>query len=249
MTGIGVLGLVILLFLILLLVGLSFLERRHPARFRRVRSFEELGKAVERSVETGERVHLSLGTGSLIGAELAPGLAGLTLLDRVASATSMSDMPVVVTTGDGALGILAQDTLRSAYQRVGEPRRYEAMAGRVIGLTPFSYAAALPPVLSSEDVSVHLLLGSFGTEGPLAAHFGDRQEAFVFGGTDDVPSQALLYATTDDPLIGEEVFATGAYLDVGPLHSASLRAQDLLRAAIVLAIIIGTLVVTFGGGP
>ncbi len=245
----GILGLIILLVLVALQIGFSYLERRRPTKFRRVKSFEELGKAVERSVEAGERVHLSLGTGSLMGAESAPGLAGLTLLDRVASATTMSDMPVVVTTGDGAMGILAQDTLRSAYQRVGEPRRYEAGAGRVLGLTPFSYASTLSHLLATEDVSVHLLLGSFGAEGALAAHFGDRQEAFVFGGTDDVPSQALLYVTTDDPLIGEEVFAAGAYLDVGTLHRASLRTQDLLRAVIVLVIIIGTLVVTIGGSP
>jgi hypothetical protein len=213
-----------------------------------MKGFEELGKAVESSVESGERVHLSVGTGSLIGAESAPGLAGLALLDRVASATTMSDKPVVVSTGDGALAILAQDTLRSAYQRAGESRRFDAMAGRVIGLTPFSYAAALPLLVETEDISVHLLLGSFGAEGALSAHFGERKQAFVFGGTDDVPSQALLYATTDEPLIGEEVFAAGAYLNIGRLHRASLRAQDLLRWAIVIAIAAGTLFITLGGG-
>lgn len=249
MTAIGILGLTILLVFASLLIVYSFLDRQRPMEFRRMRGLEELGKAVERSVESGERVHLSLGTGSMIGAESAPGLAGLDLLARVASATTMSDMPVVVTTGDGALGILAQDTLRSAYQRVGEPRRYEATAARVLGLTPFSYAAGLPPVLATEDVSVHLLLGSFGAEGALAAHFGERQQAFVLGGTDDVPSQALLYATTDYPLIGEEVFAAGAYLNSGPLHRASLRTQDLLRMAIALAIVAGTVFLTLGGGP
>jgi hypothetical protein len=246
-TGIDIMGMIILVFFATLLILFVFLERRWPVRLRRMRSIEELGKALERSVEAGERVHLSLGTGSLIGAESAPGLAGLAILGRVALATTMSDKPVVVTTGDGALGILAQDSLRSAYQRAGEPRRYEATEGRVLGLTPFSYAAGLPPVLATEDVSVHVLLGSFGAEGALAAHFGKRQQAFVFGGTDDVPSQALLYATTDHPLIGEEVFAAGAYLNTGPLHRSSLRAQDMLRTVIILAIVVGTLLLTLGG--
>ncbi len=246
MTGIGFIGLNILIVFAILQVALRFVEARIPLKLRSMKAFERLGKAIERSVEAGERVHLSLGTGSLIGAESAPGLAGLALLRRVASATTMSDKPVVVTAGDGAMTILAQDTLRSAYQQAGRPRQYEATSGRVLGLTPFSYVAGLPAVLDSEEVSAHVLLGSFGAEGALAAHFGNRQEAFVLGGTDDVPSQALLYATTDYPLIGEEAFAAGAYLDINPSHIASLRAQDLIRVVIIVGILIGTVMVTIG---
>jgi hypothetical protein len=246
MTGIGFIGLNILIVFAILQIALRFVEARIPLKLRRMKAFEKLGSAVERSVEAGERVHLSLGTGSLIGAESAPGLAGLALLRRVASATTMSDKPVVVSAGDGAMAILAQDTLRSAYQQAGQPRQFAAASGRVLGLTPFSYAAGLPPVLASEDVSVHLLLGSFGAEGALAAHFGNRQQAFVLGGTDDVPSQALLYATTDHPLIGEEAFAAGAYLDIGPFHIASLRAQDVLRMVIIVGILVGTVLMTIG---
>jgi hypothetical protein len=246
--AIDILGFFILIIFCILVVIFSLVSSRLPIDLRPMKEFDALRKAVERSVEASERVHLSLGTGSLIGAESAPGLAGLALLSQVASATRMSDKPVVVTAGDGAMAILAQDSLRSAYQRAGEPRRYEATAGRVLGLTPFSYTVGLPPVLTTGQVSVHLLLGSFGTEGALAAHFGDRQQAFVLGGTDDVPSQALLFATAKHQLIGEEIFATGAYLSVGPMYRASLHAQDLLRALIVLAVLAGSLWLTLGGG-
>jgi hypothetical protein len=242
------LGFAVLILFFVLVVVLSLIKRRLPIELRPMKEFDALRNAVERSVEAGERVHLSLGTGSLIGAESAPGLAGLALLNQVASATRMSDKPVVVTAGDGAMAILAQDSLRSAYQRAGETRRYEATAGRVLGLTPFSYTVGLPTVLETEQVSVHLLLGSFGTEGALAAHFGERQQVFVLGGTDDVPSQALLFTTAKNQLIGEEIFATGAYLSVGPMYRASLHAQDLLRALIVVAVLVGSLWLTLGGG-
>jgi hypothetical protein len=68
----------------------------------------------------------------------------------------------------------------------------------------------------------------------------------VIAGTDDVQSQALFFATAEHPLIGEEVFATGAYLEVGGLHPASLRTQDALRWAIIALILGGTLLSTFG---
>ena len=238
-------GLILLAF-IALLVFFAILNRRWPPTFRRLPGFEALGRAIERAVEAGERVHLSLGTGSVIGQESAPALAGLAMLTRVASLTSMSDRPPVVTAGDGAMTVLAQDTLRTVYQRVGAKDRYQPIAGRMLGPTPFSYVATLPSLLSTEGVSVHILAGSFGVEGALAADFGERRNAFVIAGTDDVQSQALLYATAEHPLIGEEVFAGGAYLNVGALHRASLRAQDIMRIVVVAAIIIGTVLRTLG---
>jgi hypothetical protein len=47
-------------------------------------------------------------------------------------------------------------------------------------------------------------------------------------------------------MIGEELFASGAYLEVNDFHRASLRAQDVLRLILVALIILGTLLRTFG---
>jgi hypothetical protein len=238
------LGLIVLLVFAGLILLYAATGRRWPAVFRPLAGFETLGRSIERAVEAGERVHLSLGTGSVTGRDCAPALAGLAVLSRVAAATTMSDKPAVVTAGDGALAILAQDTLRGVYAKVGAREAYEPTAARMLGPTPFSYVASLPTTIASEDVSVHLLIGSFGAEGALAAAFGERQGAFVLAGTDDIPSQALLYATAEHPLIGEEVFAGGAYLNVGELHRASLRTQDIVRAVIVGGVVMGTLVRT-----
>jgi hypothetical protein len=43
-------------------------------------------------------------------------------------------------------------------------------------------------------------------------------------------------------LIGEDMFATGAYLGNKPLHRASLQAQDVLRILIVGAILAGPII-------
>jgi len=66
------------------------------------------------------------------------------------------------------------------------------------------------------------------------------------GRTQDVQSQALLYATAENPLIGEDVFAGGAYLNAGLFHRGSLRAQDLVRVLIVAGVLIATLLKTLG---
>lgn len=239
MSAEGLQGLLALAAFVGLMIGFALANRRWPVTLRRLPAFEQLGRAIERAVEAGERVHLSLGTGSVIGPESAPALAGLAVLTRIARATSMSDRPVVVTAGDGAIAILARDTLRTTYEQVGAGELYEPTSGRLLGPTPFSYAAGLPSVLRNEQVAVHMLNGSFGFEAGLAADFGERERNFVIAGTDDVQSQALLYAVAQHPLIGEEVFAGPAYLEAGTLHKASLRAQDALRFILLVLIVVG----------
>lgn len=242
-------GLATLVLFIVSMLLYASVGSRWPVVFRRLRGLDALGEAAEKAVEDGTRVHLSLGTGSVIGADSAPALAGLATLSKIARTTSMSDNPVVATAGDGAMALLAQDTLRTAYEEAGARGRYEPISGRLLGPSPFSYVATLPTVIDTEEVSVHLMSGAFGAEGGLAADFGEREGAFVLAGTDDVQSQALLYATARYPLIGEEVFATGAYLDVGGLHPASLRTQDAVRFLVVGAIVVGTVLRTMGLWP
>jgi hypothetical protein len=246
MTALGLFGLIALVMFLVSMLFYAGIGQRWPVVLRPLEGLDALGEAIERAVEDGKRVHLSLGTGSVIGSDSAPALAGLATLSHIAETTSMSDRPVVATAGDGAMALLAQDTLRTAYAQAGASGRYEPTSGRLLGPSPFSYIATLPTMLDTEEVSVHLLTGSFGVEGGLAADFGERQNALVLAGTDDVQSQALLYVTSQYPLIGEEVFATGAYLGISRMHRASLRAQDVIRFLLVAAILLGTVLRTLG---
>lgn len=242
------LGIGILVGFAVLLIVRTGTERRWPTTLRALPAFDELRRAIERAVEAGQRVHLSLGTGTLIGGDSGPALAGLTALSQTAELTLESDRPVVASSGDGAVAAASQDALRGTLGRLGAPDRFRWTRGRMLGPTPFSYVATLPGLLESERVSVHVLLGHFGPEGALAADMGARQRAFVLAGTDAVPTQALFYATADQPLIGEEAFAAGAYLGAGGMQRASLRVQDLLRLILIIVIVVGTVLRTFGVG-
>jgi hypothetical protein len=146
---------------------------------------------------------------------------------------SESDHPPLATAGDGLLGILAQDTLRSSYDALNLSTNYEQSLGRVTGLTPFSYGAGTMPLIFDEDVSTNLLIGSFGVEAALIASAGERSQTHTLAGTDNLPGQAILYAAAHEPLIGEEMYAGGAYLGDKPMHIASLHAQDVVRWVVI----------------
>lgn len=233
--------------LALLLLFLIF-SRENPKRtFRWIKAFRELHHTLELSVEDGSRLHVSLGRGGVLGPESAAAFAGLTLLRQVAEVAADSDQAPVATTGDGVLLLLAQDTLRHTYRRLNILDQYHLRLARATGLTPFSYAAGSLPLIHERFVSASALTGSFGSEAGLITAASQQTGAFTLGSSNTLAGQALLYAAAQQPLLGEELYATGAYMDAGPAHRASLRTQDALRWIIVLLLILTAVVPLFAG--
>jgi hypothetical protein len=232
-------ALVIVVIAALLLVAFTFLRRRTPAVLRHIAAFERLNHAIGLAVENGTRLHISLGRGNLFTARGASAFAGLAMLRRLAESTSVSDRPPIVTSGDASLSILSQDTLQAGYKAAGAEEQYRASTGRLTGLTPFSYAAGTIPVTRDENVSANVVLGDFGAEAALLAEAADRENTHLIAASDNLSAQSVFYVAAQDPLIGEELFAAGAYVGAGPSHEASLQVQDVLRWLIIVAILIG----------
>lgn len=234
MLALGVLILAAILF-----VAFAVWRRRSPAAFRVIEAYERLNRSVGLAVENGTRLHISLGRGSLFTARGGSALAGLAMLRRLAQRTSVSDRPPVATSGNASLAILSQDTLQSGYRAAGAEEQYRFSTGRLTGLTPFSYAAGALPVIHDENVSANVILGDLGSEAALLAEASDRQNASLIAASDNLSAQSVFFAASQEPLIGEELFAAGAYVGAGPSHDASLNVQDILRWLIILAILVG----------
>ncbi len=234
LIGLGLVG-----FSAILLLALSLIKRKSPPKWRVIPALTMLSRAVDLSVEDGTRLFVSLGRASLLTSRGAAPLAGLGLLRRIAERTSLSDRPPVAVGGEASLALLAQDTLQAGYQSMGAGDLYQPVSGRLSGMTPFSAAAGAMPIILDENVSASILVGDFGVEAALLADIAERQNAFLLGASTDIASQAALFVSAQEPLIGEELFAVGAYLDSGASHSASLTVQDVLRWLIILALLAG----------
>jgi hypothetical protein len=231
--------LAIIIFSAFLLLVITLWKRKSPAKLREIPALTQLYRTLGLSVEDGTRLHISLGHGGLLDARGGSALAGLAILRRIAERTSVSDMPSVASAGDPMLGLLAQDTLQAGYQAANVEELYVSTTGRVTGLSPFGYAAGAMNISQNENVSTNIMIGHFGAEAALLTEASDRENVSVIGASDDLVGQAVLFANTQDALIGEELFATGAYLGAGPTHIASLTVQDILRWLVVLVLLGG----------
>jgi hypothetical protein len=229
-----------------LLIIITAWKRRHPAKLREIPALMRLYRSIGLSVEDGTRLHISLGSGGLLSARGGSAFAGLAALRHISEKTSVSDMPPVASAGDPVLGLLTQATLQAGYQAAGVDELYVPTSGRITGMSPFGFAAGAMPITSNENVSANILLGHFGAEAALIADASDRENVVLIGASDDLVGQSVLFASSQEPLIGEELFASGAYIGAFASHAASLTVQDVFRWLIVLGLLAGSFLKFFG---
>ncbi len=214
---------------------------RESSSLRVIQAFERLHKAVGHAIEQGSRLHISLGKSSLLEPTNPSALVGLTALKQVSSLSHASDRPPFATSGNGGLTILSQDTERAVFRTSGALEFYNPDRGRLTGPTPFSYIVGAMPLVDSENITAHILVGNFGPEVIFLTESAETESAFTFAASDSLPAQAALYASASEPLIGEELFAIPAYLESGHIYKASLQTQDILRWAVIAVMLGGAL--------
>jgi len=243
----GILGLIFIgLFLIVMILWVVFDRKGMHGKLREISAFAKLNHEIGLAVEAGQRLHLSLGYGGVLGWHSGSAFVGLNILKRIAQIASIADKPPIATSGESIEAILSQDTLHASYQLSGQEHQYSHLDGQVCGLTPFSFTVGMIPVIYDQNVSTHILSGSFGGEVAVISEAIHRNNSTTVAGSDSLTAQAILYSFTDQLLIGEELYASGAYLQAGGFHTASVKTQDIFRWIIVFIIGIGSILKLVG---
>ena len=231
-----------------LVILLSIRQKRQTraTTFRRIAAISKFKRAVAMSVEDGTRIHVSLGNASLTQPASASAFISLATLHRIGQLSSTSDFPPVATSGDGALAILSQDTLHQVARETHTLELYNPDQGQLAGITPMSNMSGALRLVSDPEVKTNVLIGNFGSEAGFLSTASQENGDFTLAASDSLPAQAVFYATVEQPLIGEELFAVPAYLQPTPMHSASLQVQDILRGLVILTILCGSILKLLG---
>jgi hypothetical protein len=239
----------LLLFLVLFLVYLLRSQQSgkggaQARRFnlRRIAGYEATTEGLALSAETGRAVHVSPGTGG-VGAQgiaTASTLAGLSVVESMARVSAITGAPVQATTNDAIAYALTDNAIRRGYRRAGWSLASEG--GEVRFLThadPLAYVAGAAEVIQEQKVSSAVAVGSFGPEVLFLTEAHRRQGAHQIIGSSDAQALALSSIMADHTIAGEEIFASGAYLERRATHTASLLAQYGMRWVLIIWIIGG----------
>lgn len=233
---------------LLLFVVLTVAIRRGLFRpsLRPLGGYEAFPRQVGRVVESGGRMHVSLGPNSLIEQEAGVTLASLAMLDVTAAAVAIGDSPPLATTADPTTLWVMADTVRRAYEEQEAGERLGQQSAFLVALDPTALAAGTTSLIPDAGVEANVLFGSFGSEVALITEAGNRAGIPQTVGSDRLEAQAAGYTMADHVLIGEEMFAARAYLGGRDSALAGLATQDVLRWAIVGLIVLGAALQTLG---
>ena len=226
-----------LIFLACFFIARFFLQHGAQFSLRPIAGFAALKQLLAQSIETNLPIHLSLGIAGIGARATAETTAALQALEYLADGGALGAIPPLVTCADPTVLPVAQDILRRASERRGYASEFDDTRVRWIAPEPFAYAAGTMQLVNAQALTANVMLGEFGDEFLLLGEPGAQKNLPQIGGTSTLRVLPFFQTTMTHPLIGEEIFAAGAYLGNRPAHHASLAAQDLARWLIVSGVI------------
>lgn len=239
-------GLLVFMVSALSIILFTFFQKKRSVRtLRPITAINRLRRAIGQTIEDGKLIHISLGKTNLLHDTATSALVGLATLEGVARISIAADCSPIATSGNGAISILSQDTIRAAYRMRNAQERYYPGCGLLSGPTPFSYIAGTIPIIHDENIFTNIMIGNFGPEVALLCDAANYEKAFTLAASESLPAQAVMFAAAQEPLIGEELYAIPAYLQTKTVYHASLRAQDLLRWILVIVMVAGAIIRIF----
>lgn len=228
--------------LIFLFVGpvLYFIRRaRHGQEIyiRRIPGIDAIDDTMGRAIELGRPLSFTTaltGIGPLF-------YACLGVLRHIAKRVSRFNAKLFIPCGDPEALVLADATIQSAYRSEKRESLYDPNSLRYLSGEQFAFSSGYMGLVQRENVGGAFLFGNFAAESLILAEAAERIGAVQVAATVDTSQIPFFITVCDYTLLGEELFAAGAYLSRDPVQIGSLRGQDFAKFILVVLILLGIL--------
>ena len=203
---------------------------------RRIAGLSALDDAVGRATEMGRPVLFVTGIKDVDDVQT---LAGISILAGVAKKTAEYDTELFVPCCMPLAYSMCQEVVKESYLRAGRPDAFSQDNIRYLTSDQFGFVAGVDGIMIREKVAATFYLGKFYAESLILAETGNSIGAIQIAGTAETAQLPFFVAACDYTLIGEELFAASAYLSGEPRLLGSLKGQDVGKAIMIVAIIVG----------
>ena len=232
--ALGILG------LLFLLINLLLLKKHQPKH-----SPEPAKEAVEHllhiSSEEGKRLVVGLGHSLATASFDLAGASGLSLQRALLRRSLFNDHPLQSFSGDGVLACLSRMVVHGAYRGALASELFSASLSQLSGTNSMAYTASLVNQIPDSSNAGLLLAGQMNPVILLALDQADRQSLPAISAVSSLSGQAAGFFGNAVNLMGEDVFSAAGKLDQRKSAQASLSAQDWLRIAIALGLLLGAI--------
>jgi hypothetical protein len=210
---------------------------------RRIPGIDAIEEAIGRATEMGRPVLYVPGIQDI---EDMQTVQALIILESVAKTTARYETPIKVPVSYPIPFTIAQEMVKSGYVHAGRAEQYDPESVQFVSPEQFAYVAAVTGVMMRDKPGAHIFLGAFFAESLLLAEAGHATGAIQVAGTANADQLPFFVVACDYTLIGEELFAASAYLSGEPKLVGSLKGADLMKIAIILLVVVGCVLETFG---
>jgi hypothetical protein len=221
-------------FLILTVRFINLAKKGTDLYVRPLAGIEAIDEAIGRATEMGKPILYVLGIGT--AGDIAT-IASFTVLGRVARKVAEYQTSMIVPCCDPVVMTIAQETVKTGYADAGRPDTYKEDSVYYVTSQQFPFVAAVNGTILREKPATNIYLGYFAAESLLLAETGVLAGSIQIAGTDQVSQLPFFVVACDYTLLGEELYAASAYLGREPLLLGTLKAQDYLKAIVLVCMV------------
>ena len=216
-----------------------------PLFLRKIAGLDAVEEAVGRATEMGRPVLFIPGLQELDEIQT---IAGISILGRVARITAQYETPLMVPVRYPLVMAAGQEVVEQAYTEMGKHDSYDRDTVRYVAGEQFAFTATVNGYMMRERPATNIYMGAFFAESLLLAETGNAAGSIQIAGTAQPEQLPFFIAACDYTLMGEELYAASAYLSREPVMTGGLKGQDFVKMIIVILVIVGVVLVTFGIG-
>ncbi|MFN8549695.1 MAG: DUF6754 domain-containing protein [Candidatus Eisenbacteria bacterium] len=210
---------------------------------RRIAALDAIEESVGRATEMGKSV---LYVPGIDDANNIQTIYSMVILNSVAKMVAQYDTPLVVPIAKSFVVPLAEETVRAGYMDAGRPDAFQPDNIRFLSDEQFAFTAAVNGIMLRDRPATNLFLGSFFAESLVLAETGFSTGAVQIAGTANVHQLPFFVVACDYTMIGEEFFASSAYLSREPMLVGTLKAADAMKLLLIVLLVLGTILESAG---
>ncbi|PIU19182.1 MAG: hypothetical protein COT18_08850 [Elusimicrobia bacterium CG08_land_8_20_14_0_20_59_10] len=235
-----------LLFLLVMIV-IFFWAVSHAKRkglfIRRIAGLDAIDEAIGRATEMGKPIFYVPGIGTMSSIST---IASAFILGEVSKKVAQYDSDIKIPHYDPIVMTVCKEIVKQSYLEAGRPDSYREDMNFFVSADQFSYAASVDGMISREKPAACFFMGYFMAESLLLAEVGAASGAIQIAGTDIESQLPFFFTACDYTLIGEELYAAGAYLSKEPMLVSALKVQDFGKLVVMASVSLGIVLVSLG---
>lgn len=199
---------------------------------RRIAGLDAIDEAIGRATEMGKPIFYVPGIGVM--SQIST-IASTFVLGEVAKKVAQYDSYIKVPHYDPIVMTVSKEIVKQAYTEAERPDSYKEDINVFISQDQFSYAANVDGMISREKPAACFYIGYFMAESLLLAEVGASTGAIQIAGTDSDSQLPFFFTACDYTLIGEELYAAGAYLSKEPMLVSALKVNDFGKLVFMIS--------------